>query len=114
MAMVLAKVDLEIADHYVTNLATDIEHARDVMARLRDDHRDALRWVSILTGSEDLLGDNPVLARSIENRFPYLDPLHVLQVEMLQRLRAGHDDELVRRGLQLTLNAIATGLRNSG
>ena len=59
------------------------------MARLRDDHRDALRWVSILTGSEDLLGDNPVLARSIENRFPYLDPLHVLQVEMLQRLRAG-------------------------
>jgi phosphoenolpyruvate carboxylase len=85
-----------------------------VMARLRDDHRDALRWVSTLTGSEDLLGDNPVLARSIENRFPYLDPLHVLQVEMLQRLRAGNDDELVRRGLQLTLNAIATGLRNSG
>ena len=114
MAMVLAKVDLEIADHYVTNLASDIEHARHVMARLRDDHRDALRWVSVLTGSEDLLGDNPVLARSIENRFPYLDPLHVLQVEMLQRLRAGDDDELVRRGLQLTLNAIATGLRNSG
>ena len=114
MAMVLAKVDLEIADHYMTNLAADIEHARNVMARLRDDHRDAIRWVSVLTGSEDLLGDNPVLARSIENRFPYLDPLHVLQVEMLQRLRAGNDDELVRRGLQLTLNAIATGLRNSG
>lgn len=114
MAMVLAKVDLEIADHYVTNLAADIDHACDVMTRLRDDHRAALRWVSILTGSEDLLGDNPVLARSIENRFPYLDPLHVLQVEMLQRLRAGNDDELVRRGLQLTLNAIATGLRNSG
>jgi phosphoenolpyruvate carboxylase len=70
--------------------------------------------VAVLTRSEDLLGDNPVLARSIENRFPYLDPLHVLQIEMLQRLRAGDDDELVRRGLQLTLNAIATGLRNSG
>jgi phosphoenolpyruvate carboxylase len=114
MAMVLAKVDLAIADHYVAQLAVDQAHAATVMARLRDDHRAACGWVATLTGSSDLLGDNPVLARSIENRFPYLDPLHVLQVDLLQRLRAGDDDELVTRGIQLTLNAIATGLRNSG
>ena len=114
MAMVLAKVDLAIADHYVAQLAVDQTHAATVMARLRDDHTAACGWVATLTGSSDLLGDNPVLARSIENRFPYLDPLHVLQVDLLQRLRAGDDDELVTRGIQLTLNAIATGLRNSG
>jgi phosphoenolpyruvate carboxylase len=62
----------------------------------------------------DLLSDNPVLARSITHRFPYLDPLHVLQVDLLGRYRAGDHDELVQRGIQLTLNAIATGLRNSG
>ncbi len=48
------------------------------------------------------------------NRFPYLDPLHVLQIEMLRRYRSGDTDELVARALELTINAIATGLRNSG
>ena len=64
--------------------------------------------------SPDPLADNPTLARSIRNRYPYLDPLHVMQVELLRRHRAGDDDELVARGIQLTINAIATGLRNSG
>jgi phosphoenolpyruvate carboxylase len=114
MAMVLAKVDLSIADHYVARLAVDVDHANTVMATIRADHTAALRWIAELTGSADLLGDNPVLARSIENRFPYLDPLHVLQVRLLEQLRAGDDGELVSRGIQLTLNAIATGLRNSG
>jgi phosphoenolpyruvate carboxylase len=65
------------------------------------------------------LAGNPALARSIRNRFPYLDPLHVLQIDLLRRHRRGDDDEqeqseLVARGIQLTLNTIATGLRNSG
>ena len=63
---------------------------------------------------DQLLGDNPSLARSIRNRFPYLDPLHHLQVELLRRHRAGDDDQLVVRGIQLTLNGVAAGLRNSG
>ena len=62
----------------------------------------------------DLLADNPSLARSIRNRFPYLEPLHHLQVEMLRRRRGGDDDELTRRNIQLTINGIATALRNSG
>ena len=58
--------------------------------------------------------DNPALAHSVANRFPSLDPLHVLQIEMLRRYRAGDTDDLVARALELTINAIATGLRNSG
>ena len=71
-------------------------------------------WYTTITGLPDYLADNPVLARSVANRFPYLDPLHVLQIEMLRRYRAGDTDVLVTRALELTINAIATGLRNSG
>ena len=60
------------------------------------------------------MADNPTLARSIRNRYPYLDPLHVMQIDLLRRHRAGERSELVERGIQLTINAIATGLRNSG
>ena len=71
-------------------------------------------WHSRITGSDDPLANNPTLARSIRNRYPYLDPLHVMQIELLRRRRAGDDDELVALGIHLTINAIATGLRNSG
>ncbi len=74
-----------------------------------------MAWHARITGSDDPLADNPSLARSIRNRYPYLDPLHVMQVELLRRHRGRRrSDELVERGIQLTLNAIATGLRNSG
>ena len=55
-----------------------------------------------------------MLARSLRNRYPYLDPLHVMQVDLLRRYRDGDHDALVQRGIQLTINAIATGIRNSG
>jgi phosphoenolpyruvate carboxylase len=61
-----------------------------------------------------LLGDNPSLARSIRNRFPYLDPLHAIQVDLLRQLRSGVEDPRLVRVIQLTLNGIAAGLRNSG
>ena len=64
--------------------------------------------------SQRLLERNPLLARSIRNRFPYLDPLNHLQVELLKRLRAGDKDERVAHGINLTINGIAAGLRNSG
>jgi phosphoenolpyruvate carboxylase len=62
----------------------------------------------------DLLGDNPALARSIRNRFPYLDPSNHLQVELLRRYRAGDTDERTRRAIHLTINGVAAGLRNIG
>lgn len=112
MGMVLAKTDLDIAARYV-ELVPDRPLAERVFAQITAEHSLATTWVQRITG-EPLLADNPSLQRSIRNRFPYLDPLHHLQVELLRRLRAGDDDELVVRGIQLTLNGVAAGLRNSG
>jgi phosphoenolpyruvate carboxylase len=113
MAMVLAKSDLVIAERYV-DLADDPESAATIFRRIRAEHRLTTRWVQRITGTAELLGDNPRLARSIRNRFAYLVPMHHLQVEMMRRRRGGDDDELVARAIQLTLNGLATGLRNSG
>ncbi len=112
MAMVLAKSDLSIAERYLT-LAGDRDGAA-IFGRISTEHGCAVEWVRRITGSAELLGDNPTLARSIRNRFAYLIPLHHLQVALLRRRRAGDDSELVSRGIQLTLNGLATGLRNSG
>jgi phosphoenolpyruvate carboxylase len=61
-----------------------------------------------------LLETNPLLARSIRNRFPYLDPLNHMQIELLKRYRSGDADEDVVTGIHLTINGLAAGLRNSG
>ena len=114
MGMVLAKADLGVGALYADVLVPDEVARWRIMDRIVTEHRLTAAWHARITGSEDPLADNPSLARSIRNRYPYLDPLHVLQVELLRRRRAGDDDELVGRGIQLTLNAIATGLRNSG
>jgi len=67
-----------------------------------------------IIGGETLLSNNPLLARSIANRFPYIDPLNHLQIELLKAHRAGSDDPKVHRGLLLSINGISAGLRNSG
>ena len=114
MGMVLAKSDLDIAARYLT-LSPDREFADVVFARISQEHARARSWVERISG-QPLLGDNPALARSIRNRFPYLDPLHLLQVALLRQLRAGEGDADARlvRIIQLTLNGVAAGLRNSG
>jgi len=114
MGMVLAKTDLAIGRRYADALVVDPVVRDDVFGLIEREHDLAREWHARLTGSDDPLIDNPALARSIRNRFPYLDPLHVMQVELLRRYRAGEHDERVERGIQLTLNTIATGLRNSG
>ncbi len=112
MGMVLAKTDLDIAASYLP-LVPDQTAGKTIFAEIEAEHARAVGWVERITGAP-LLADNPSLARSIRNRFPYLDPLHHLQVELLGRLRGGDDDELVRRGIHLSINGIAAGLRNSG
>ena len=67
-----------------------------------------------IMGQAELPDGNPVLKRSIRNRFPYLDPLNHLQIELLQRHRSGESDDRVRRAIHLTINGVAAGLRNSG
>jgi phosphoenolpyruvate carboxylase len=114
MGMVLAKADIGIGAMYADALVTDDVLRHRIMERVVAEHRLTTAWHARITGSADPLAGNPTLARSIRNRYPYLDPLHVMQVELLRRHRAGDRDDLVERGIQLTLNAIATGLRNSG
>ncbi|SHF71452.1 phosphoenolpyruvate carboxylase [Geodermatophilus nigrescens] len=113
MGMVLAKTDLDLAARYA-ELVPDEELRARVLDQITAEHERTCRVLLAVTGDDHLLADNPSLARSIRNRFPYLEPLHHLQVEMLRRRRTGDDDELVRRNIQLTINGIATALRNSG
>jgi phosphoenolpyruvate carboxylase len=67
-----------------------------------------------ITGEERRLADNPSLARSIAHRFAYIAPLNHLQVELLRRWRAGQIDEKAQRGILISINGIAAGLRNTG
>jgi phosphoenolpyruvate carboxylase len=113
MGMVLAKTDLGLAARYA-DLVPDRELRDRVFGQITAEHERTCRMLLAVTGDDHLLADNPALARSIRNRFPYLEPLHHLQVEMLRRRRGGDDDELVRRCIQLTINGVATALRNSG
>jgi phosphoenolpyruvate carboxylase len=113
MGMVLAKTDLGLAARYA-ELVPDEELRSRVFDQITAEHERTCRMLLAITGDDHLLADNPSLARSIRNRFPYLEPLHHLQVEMLRRRRGGDDDELTRRNIQLTINGIATALRNSG
>ncbi len=114
MGMVLAKSDIAIARRYADVLVEDDSMRIDLFGAIVDEHTRTLAWHRRITGETSPLADNPLLERSLRNRYPYLDPLHVMQVDLLRRFRDGDDDELVVRGIQLSINAIATGLRNSG
>lgn len=113
MAQVLAKSDLGLAARY-SELVEDEDLRRRVFDKIADEHARTIRMHRLITGQDDLLADNPALARSVFNRFPYLEPLNHLQVELLRRYRSGEDDELVQRGILLTMSGLATALRNSG
>ena len=82
--------------------------------RIRDEWSGSVSALLEIMGHDHLLQDNPLLARSIRNRFPYLDPLNHVQVELLKAHRSESPDEAVLRGIQITINGISAGLRNSG
>jgi phosphoenolpyruvate carboxylase len=113
MGMVLAKTDLAIASRYA-ELVPDAAIRASIFDRIAVEHARTLTHFLAITGQPNLLADNPTLARSIRNRFPYLDPLNHLQVELLRRYRAGATDLRSQRALHLTINGLAAGLRNSG
>jgi phosphoenolpyruvate carboxylase len=113
MAMVLAKSDMAIAARYA-ELVEDRAMSDRLFGQIRDEwHRTHDRLLEI-TGESRLLEGNPRLDNSIRLRLPYIDPLNHLQVELLRRFRSGERDRKVRDGIHLTINAIATALRNSG
>ncbi|HRP97645.1 MAG TPA: phosphoenolpyruvate carboxylase, partial [Rhodocyclaceae bacterium] len=113
MDMVLAKSDLAIASRYA-KLVKDEPLREAIFGRLRAEWHDTVDALLAITGQAELLDGNPLLMRSIRNRFPYLDPLNHVQVELLRRHREKHDDERIRLGIHLSINGIAAGLRNSG
>jgi phosphoenolpyruvate carboxylase len=113
MDMVLAKSDIAIASRYA-ELVPDLALRETIFGRLRAEWEASVQALLDIMEQTTLLEKNPLLARSIRNRFPYIDPLHHIQVELLQRHRAGAADEQVVQAIHLTINGIAAGLRNSG
>ena len=118
MDMVLAKTDLAIASRYA-ELVADAALRERIFRRISAEHGTTLQCLETITGAHERLAGNPLLARSIQNRFAYLDPLNHLQVELIHRHRAvagdpTQIDERVHRGIHLSINGVAAGLRNTG
>jgi len=112
--MVLAKMDMGIAARYAA-LVPDSKLRKTIFARIEREHDDTCAAFFAITETKTLLQNNPSLALSLRNRIPYIDPLSHLQVDLLRRLRSGKGDaEELRRGVHLTINGVAAGLRNSG
>lgn len=113
MDMVLSKTDMGIASRYA-GLVEDVALRDRIFDAIHAEWEDTTEMLFAVTGNTSLLQDNPAFARSLLSRTPYIDPLNHLQVTLLEHHRAGDDDELVKRAIHLTINGIATGLRNSG
>ena len=113
MEMVLAKSNLGIAHRYA-GLVEDRDLAQSVFARLEAEWTVTRDAVLAITGQSKLLQHDERLAQSIRLRLPYIDPLNVLQVELLRRHRAGEADDDLRRGIHMSINGVSAGLRNSG
>jgi phosphoenolpyruvate carboxylase len=113
MDMVLAKSSIAIASRYA-ELVPDVALRDSIFGRIRREWHSSIETLLDIMGHKRLLQGNPLLERSIRNRFPYLDPLNHVQVELLKEHRAQNPDEQVLRGIQLTINGISAGLRNSG
>ncbi|MGQ0278233.1 phosphoenolpyruvate carboxylase [Sphingopyxis sp. Q841] len=113
MEMVLAKSDIGIAARYA-ELAGDVGGHAAIFSRIRDGWHRAHDGLLTITSQSRLLENNPALEASIRLRLPYIEPLNLLQIELMKRHRAGETDPRIAEGIQLTINAIATALRNSG
>ena len=113
MDMVMAKADLIIASRYA-DLVSDPALRVEIFGRIRAEFERTRQHLFAILQQDEFLADNPMLKRSIRTRFPYMDPLNHLQIELLQRHRSGEGDERIRRGIHMSINGIAAGLRNSG
>jgi len=113
MDMVLAKTDLAIASRYA-ELVSDAELRERIFSRIKAECDLTRKHLLAIEEQDELLADNPMLRNSLKLRAPYMDPLNHLQVELLKRHRAGDTDERLARGIHLSINGIASGLRNSG
>ncbi|WP_300717039.1 phosphoenolpyruvate carboxylase [Hydrogenophaga sp.] len=117
MDMVLAKSDLALASLY-SELVPDKRLRKQVFTAIEAEWHRTADALALITGEKQRLVNNAALQRSMRHRFPYIDPLHHLQVELVRRYRAdenrAHTDDKVRRGIHISINGIAAGLRNTG
>jgi phosphoenolpyruvate carboxylase len=113
MDMVLAKSDMALASRYA-ELVPDRRLRKQVFSAIEAEWHRTCEALALITGEQQRLVNNTALQRSISHRFPYIDPLHHLQVELVRRYRAGQADERVQRGIHISINGIAAGLRNTG
>lgn len=111
--MVLAKTDLTVAKRYA-QLCEDTTLREAIFSRIADEYALTNDVLNLLQGTTERLHNQPILASSIQNRLPYLDPMNYLQVAMIQRYRSGETDEKLKLAILLTINGIAAGLRNTG
>lgn len=113
MDMVLAKSDLALGSRYA-ELVDDKRLRRKIYGAIEAEWQRTVEALQQITGDKQRLAGNPGLARSIRHRFPYIDPLHHLQLELIRRYRLGQAGEKVQRGIHLSINGIAAALRNTG
>ena len=113
LEMVLAKSDMGIAERYMA-LVEDQETGKPIFERIRAGWHQTCEGVLAATGQSRLLENNPQLDASVRLRLPYIEPLNLLQIELIRRHRGGEADPRLADGIQLSINAIATALRNSG
>ncbi|OYQ39804.1 phosphoenolpyruvate carboxylase [Rhodoferax sp. TH121] len=113
MDMVMAKSDLALASRY-SELVGDARLRKKIFTAIEAEWHATAQALATITGEKNRLANNAALQRSIRHRFPYIDPLHHLQVELVRRYREGKADERVQRGIHISINGIAAGLRNTG
>jgi phosphoenolpyruvate carboxylase len=113
MDMVMAKSDLALASRYA-ELVDDKRLRKKIFSAIELEWQRTTMALELITGDKQRLTHNAALQRSIRHRFPYIDPLHHLQVELVRRYRAGQTDERLKRGIHISINGIAAGLRNTG
>jgi phosphoenolpyruvate carboxylase len=113
MDMVMAKSDLALASRY-SELVGDARLRKKIFTAIEAEWHLTAQALAMITGDKNRLANNAALQRSIRHRFPYIDPLHHLQVELVRRYREGKADERVQRGIHISINGIAAGLRNTG
>ncbi|MES3002454.1 MAG: phosphoenolpyruvate carboxylase [Pseudomonadota bacterium] len=113
MDMVLAKSDLALASRYA-ELVGDARLRKRIFGIIEAEWHRTVDALQAITGDKQRLAGNPSLQRSIKHRFPYIDPLHHLQVELVRRHREGKLDDRARRGIHISINGIAAALRNTG
>ena len=110
--MTMAKTDLGMARKYVTKLADPSLH--HFLDQIEAEFALTKEEILLLAKKTDILSDQPILSRTLGIRDAYLAPLHLLQISLLERVRAGDSDPTIRRALLLTINGVAAGLRNTG